>query len=231
MADIVEGMLRGVIEVFGRNDKELLDRLAKQDDDVDRLHEAIKLYLTKVSRNALSEDDSQRCVDLITFTTNLEHVGDIVDKNLLEIAQKKIRNKLEFSESGWRDIEKMHRRVLEQMQLAMGVFVSGDLATARRLLTQKENFRVFEMDCRERHLERLKSGQVESIETSSLHLDILRDLKRIHSHLTSVAYPILAAEGELYSSRLKGLSEDQEETEAEQSDSDHGLRRSAGQGT
>lgn len=229
MADSVEAMLGGVIEVFRRDDRELLDRLAKQDDDVDRLYEAIKLYLTKVSRNELSEEDSQLCVNLITFTTNLEHVGDIVDKNLLETAQKKIRKKLNFSKPGWRDIEKMHAQVLDQMQLAMGVFVSGDVATARRLLTEKEHFRMLEMDSRERHLDRLKSGQVESIETSSLHLDILRDLKRIHSHLTTVAYPILAAEGELRSSRLKTVGEDEAETEAESAGSDLKLRRSAGQ--
>jgi phosphate:Na+ symporter len=221
MADIVETMLRGVIEVFRADDAKLLGRLCKQEDEVDRLYEAIKLYLAKVSRNPLGEEDSRRCVDLITFTTNLEHIGDIIDKNLLEIAQKKIKKKLNFSEQGWQDIERMHTRVVEQMQLAMGVFVSGDVTTARRLLTEKERFRNFERQSGERHLERLRSGRIESIETSALHLDILRDLKRINSHLTSVAYPILDAEGELRQSRLK-LREDDgaAETEAEEVDSE-----------
>jgi phosphate:Na+ symporter len=215
MADTVEAMLRGVIEVFRTNDAKLLDKLSKLDDEVDELHEAIKLYLTQVSRSALSDEDSRRCVDLISFTTNLEHIGDIVDKNLLELAQKKIRNKLTFSEQGWQELTEFHERILHQMQLAMSVLVSGDIATARQLLKAKERFRELEMQGSQKHLARLRSGRIQSIETSALHLDILRDLKRINSHLTSVAYPILDASGELRRSRLKAQEEGAEEGQQE----------------
>ena len=110
----------------------------------------------------------------------------------------------------------MHRLVVDHMSLAMGVFVSGDLTTARTLLAEKERFRELEREGSTRHLDRLREGQIESIETSALHLDILRDLKRINSHLTSVAYPILDAQGELRASRLKVQpSEDSGRTEAD----------------
>jgi len=208
MADTVETMLRGVIEVFRSDDSKLLATVSDMDDVVDRLHESIKLYLSRVSRNALDDEDSRRCVDLISFTTNLEHIGDIIDNNLLDLAQKKIRNKLTFSEQGWQELTAMHDRVLHQMQLAMSVFVSGDIETARQLLREKERFRELEMQGSQQHLARLRSGRIESIETSALHLDILRDLKRINSHLTSVAYPILDASGELRQSRLKAAPED-----------------------
>lgn len=203
MADTVESMLRGVIEVFRSDDSKLLESVSRMDDEVDRLHEAIKFYLTQVSRNALNDEDSRRCVDLISFTTNLEHIGDIIDKNLLDLAGKKIRDKLTFSEQGWQELTAMHARALHQMQLALSVFVSRDIATARQLLKEKERFRELEMQGSQQHLARLRSGRIESIETSALHLDILRDLKRINSHLTSVAYPILDASGELRHSRLK----------------------------
>ena len=203
MADTVESMLHSVIEVFRSDDSKLLDTVSDMDDEVDRLHESIKLYISRVSRNALSDEDRRRCVDLISFTTNLEHIGDIIDNNLLDLAQKKIRNKLTFSEQGWQELTAMHARVLHQMQLAMSVFVSGDIETARQLLREKERFRELEMQGSQKHHARLRSGRIESIETSALHLDILRDLKRINSHLTSVAYPILDASGELRSSRLK----------------------------
>ncbi len=203
MAEVVETMLRDVMEVFRNDDARLAKQISDMDDDVDRLHEAIKLYLSRVSRNALDEEDSRRCIELITFTTNLEHIGDIIDKNLIEIGQKKIKKKLAFSEQGWKELVDMHVRVVDQMQLAMNVFVSGDVHIARQLLAQKERFRDLERASSERHLERLSSGRVESIESSALHLDILRDLKRINSHLTSVAYPILETEGELRPSRLK----------------------------
>lgn len=216
MADLVEIMLRGVIDAFESNDAQQVERLTQMDDDVDALHEAIKLYLTEASRQTLDEQESARCVELITFTTNLEHIGDIIEKNLLELAAKKIRKQLTFSEEGWAELKAMHGRVVQQMQLAMSVFVSRDVEIARRLLSEKEQFRDLEREGSERHLERLRDGQVQSIETSALHLDMLRDLKRIHSHLTSVAYPILETEGALRPSRLIAHSEaEASETEAD----------------
>ncbi|MEX1108881.1 MAG: Na/Pi cotransporter family protein [Dongiaceae bacterium] len=203
MSDIVETMLRELIAVFRDNDPKLIERISKMDDDVDTLYEAIKLYLTEASRAATSEEESRRLIDAITFTTNLEHVGDIIDKNLLELAQKKLRNRLSFSAEGWKELETMHQRVVDNMQLALGVYMSGDIDSARELLAQKEMMRDLERAGSEHHLERLRSGRVQSIETSALHLDIMRDLKRINSHLTSVAYPILDAHGELRKSRLR----------------------------
>ncbi len=202
MADTVETMLRGVIEVLESDDPKLLDALHEMDDEVDILQEAIKLYIAKVRRNALDDEDKRRCAELLAFTTNLEHIGDIIDNNLLDIAQKKQRKKLTFSEQGWKELSSLHVRVTDQMQLALSVFVSGDIATARQLIRDKERFRDLELQGGRNHMDRLRSGQLDSIETSALHLDILRDLKRINSHLTAVAYPILDASGELRSSRL-----------------------------
>ena len=134
--------------------------MSELDDAVDELHEAIKLFLSKVSRNQLEEDESERCIELITFVTNLEHIGDIIDKNLLEMAVKKIKKKLIFSVEGWEELENMHARVTDQMQLAMNVFVSGDVHLARELLHNKEEFRELERKGSELHLERLRSGKV-----------------------------------------------------------------------
>ena len=108
-----------------------------------------------------------------------------------------------FSDEGFGEIERMHRRLMGNLDLALNVFISGETPMARRLLEEKVAFRELERGASESHLERLRSGKLESLETSSLHLDVLRDLKRINSHLTSVAYPILDAAGELERTRLK----------------------------
>ena len=89
------------------------------------------------------------------------------------------------------------------MRLGFTVIVSGEVDMARRLLEEKTQFRDLERAAADNHMARLRSGRPETIETSSLHLDILRDLKRIHSHIASVAYPILEHAGELRVSRLK----------------------------
>lgn len=202
LADLVETMLRDSLAAFSEPDERRRQDISRLDDEIDRRQEALKLYLTRLSRQPLGEDERQRCFDLILFTTNLEHVGDIVDKGLLRLAAKKHRHRLSFSEAGWAEIEALHRRVRDQMRLAVTVFMTGDLAVARELVAEKDGIRAAERGAMESHLERLRDGTVASIETSALHLDILRDLKRIAAHLTAVAYPILEANGALRTSRL-----------------------------
>src|ERR1700675_179827 len=122
----------------------------------------------------------------------------------MELAGKKIKNRFKFSPEGAAELQALHRRVLDNLKLALGVFMSGDASIARQLLREKVQIREAERAASESHLARLREGRPQSIETSSLHLDVLRDLKRIHSHICSVAYPVLEATGELEPSRLKG---------------------------
>jgi phosphate:Na+ symporter len=205
MGDIVETMLRQSMTALLTDDRKLVGDIERMDNAVDRLHEAIKLYVTEVTRVNLDEAEGRRATDIITFTTNLEHIGDIIDKNLMELAGKKIKNKRKFSADGAAELTALHRRVLDNLKLALGVFVSGDVKIARQLLDEKVAIRDAERAAAENHLARLREGRIESIDTSSLHLDVLRDLKRIHSHICAVAYPILEAAGELAPSRHRGV--------------------------
>lgn len=216
VADTVETMLRGIVDILKNDDQKLLATMRPLDDEVDTLQEAIKLYIAKVTRNPLDEDDRRRCAEVLAFATNLEHIGDIIDNDMLDMAQKKMRKKLTFSEQGWAELSTLHDRVLNQMQLAISVFVSGDISTARQMIREKERFRELELKGGQSHMERLRSGRLESIETSALHLDLLRDLKRINSHLTAVAYPILDASGELRSSRLVARKEGEAASEQDE---------------
>jgi phosphate:Na+ symporter len=203
MGDVVEVMLRDSLDVLGRGDRQKLAEMSAMDDTVDKLHEAIKLFVTDVSREPMSAEESRRAAEILSFTTNLEHIGDIIDKNLLELARKKMRKRLRFSEEGWEEIDALHARVLDNLQLALGVFVSGDVGIARKLIDEKVAVREAERQAAENHLARLRAGRPESIDSSALHLDILRDLKRIHSHICAAAYPILDEAGQLHRSRLK----------------------------
>jgi phosphate:Na+ symporter len=207
LADLVEIMLRETILTFAEGGERRRLQIKDLDDTVDRLQEAIKLYLTRLTRHSLSDDDGRQAFDLILFTTNLEHIGDIIDKSLLELAAKKHRLQLRFSPEGWAEIRALHQRVVNQMRLAMTVFVTRDPKMARELIAEKDRIRSAERDATESHLRRLREGTVASLETSALHLDILRDLKRINAHIVSVAHPILEASGELRESRLLAAGE------------------------
>ena len=203
IGDIVETMLRQTMTALTTDDRRLVDEISGMDDAVDDLDEAVKLYLTKLTRESLNERDALRAMEIISFSINLEHVGDIIDKNLMELAAKKIKRQIAFSVEGAAELAAFHQEVCDNLKLAFGVFMTGDLTSARQLVTEKATLRATEFAAAENHLARLREGRSESIESSSLHLDILRDLKRIHSHICSVAYPVLERAGELQPSRLK----------------------------
>jgi phosphate:Na+ symporter len=203
LGDHVADMLRDALTALEKSDLKLVRDVEKADDAVDQLHEAIKLYLIKLSESGMSEDESRRYVEILTFTTNLEHVGDIIDKNLMELAAKKIKHRYAFSAEGLAELRVFHAHIMDNMRLSFNVFATRDVMLARRLLAEKAVLRAAELAAADSHYARLREGRPESIETSAIHLDVIRDLKRINGHLTSVAYPILEIAGELRDSRLR----------------------------
>ncbi len=206
MGDTVEAMLCDVMTALINNDRKLVGDVSRRDNIVDRLDDAIKLYITKLTRDSLDEREARRAMEIVSFTINLEHIGDIIDKNLCELALKKIKRRYQFSPEGAAELMAFHKRICECLQAAFGIFMSGDIEAARKLLREKVELRRAELEAADRHFERLREGRPESLETTSLHLDVLSDLKRIHSHICSVAYPVLEAAGELPA--LNGTSSD-----------------------
>jgi phosphate:Na+ symporter len=202
-ADLVETMLIGLLDVIRKDDLRLAAELRKMDDDVDRLYSDIKYYMTKISREALGEAESRRWTDIISFTINMEQIGDIIERVIIDIEDKKIRPHRRFSEAGMNEITELHGRLLANLRLGMSVFLNGNLHDAQRLLEEKVRFRDLEHHYSNTHLDRLSERTTSSIETSSLHIDLISDLKRINSHICSIAYPILDSAGALAPSRLR----------------------------
>jgi phosphate:Na+ symporter len=202
-ADVVETMLRGIMPVLVDNDRALAERLRKLDDTVDDLYSAIKFYLTQISREALSEREGRRWTDIVSFTINMEQIGDIIERVLQDIEDKKIRKNRRLSDAGLAEVRELHERLLTNLRLAMSVFLEGHVRDARRLLEEKARFRDLEHEFAANHIARLQDNTAQSIETSSLHLDLLSELKRINSHLCSIAYPILESKGALSATRIR----------------------------
>ena len=202
IGDTIEQMLNGMLTVLRTNDRALADRLRKMDDIVDKLYTAVKLYLTQISRESLEPAEGRRWADIVSFTINMEQVGDIIERILIDLEDKKIDKGRNFSEAGMAEICDLHARLIANLRLGLAVFLDGDLKAAQELLAQKVLFRDLERAYADSHLERLTSQTMESIETSSLHLDLISDLKRINSHICSIAYPILEQAGVLAKTRL-----------------------------
>ena len=218
IGDAIEQMLAGMLTVLKTNDRMLAERLRRMDDVVDELYTAVKLYLTQVSREALDDREGRRWTDIVSFTINMEQIGDIIERILTDVEEKKIDKGRNFSDAGMAEICDLHARLIANLRLGLSVFLNGDLKSAQELLAQKVLFRDLERAYADSHLSRLAGNTADSIETSSLHLDLIADLRRINSHICSIAYPILEQAGVLARTRLK--TPEAEETAASPSGED-----------
>ncbi len=203
VCETVEVMLKNIMELYEEPDRARMDALAALDDRVDRKHAAIKLYLARIPPEQMSGDEIGRTRELLDACVRLEQVGDIITRNMLVHVRKKLDRGLTFTPEGWRELSNLHASVLNNARLAFNVLISRDPATAQEIVREKDRMRELERDTSQRHFERLREGARKSLETSSLHLDTIRDLKQINSLLASIAYPVLEKQGMLRDSRLR----------------------------
>ena len=203
IGDIIENMLTGLLPVIRNNDLARAKRIRKLDDDVDKLYAEVKKYLARVSQENLDDIEIRRWTDIITLTINLEQAGDIIERIVSGIESKKIAKQRTFSAEGMSEVCELHARLVSSLRLGLSVFLTNDLPSAQRLLAEKEAFRDLERAYAKTHLLRFAGQTQQSIETSSLHLDLISDMKRLHSLFCATAYPVLDAAGLLRSSRMR----------------------------
>ncbi len=203
LADVLNDMLRKARDVLGKGDRKLIGEIRRLDDVLDRLNTEIKVYLTSIDPDELGNTDHCRLDEIMAFTMNMEQAGDVVDHNLLPHASKCIKRGLAFSIEGQTELTAMMDRLIKNLQLAASLFITEDSRVARLLASEKVAFRQAESAATSAHFNRLRAGRIDTAETSAIHLDLLRDLKRINSHIVAAAaYPVLDRAGELLSSRL-----------------------------
>ncbi|MBV9734467.1 MAG: Na/Pi cotransporter family protein [Acidisphaera sp.] len=208
MADVLEAMLAGAADALVKGDRRRIAETRRMDDVLDRLNAAIRAYLSSLDTDAMSEADHRRLTQTLAFATNLEHAGDIVDKNLMGQANRRLKRGLAFSAEGAAEIESMLRRLGANLRAAAAVVMTDDTRAARALVGEKAAFRDLEAAATAAHFARLREGRVDSRETSALHLDVLRDMKRVNTHLVSAAYAVLENSGDLLPGRLRPTDRD-----------------------
>jgi phosphate:Na+ symporter len=191
MADLVHEMLRDTIKAFADGDEELIESIERKEDWVDALNREIKLYITKLSEKSLTKEQLDREMVLLAVINDLENIGDIVDKNLMELAKKKLYKDLRFSDNGVREMIELHALVEKNFERVIAAFASQDAEVAKQVIEEKARISYKERQLKQAHIHRLHAGLPESIETSAIHLDVLTNLKRINSHVTNIAYPLV----------------------------------------
>lgn len=191
MSDMVLEMFSNAITVFKKNDKDLMRDLVKKDDEIDTLEVEIDEYLTRISQEELTDYQSKRIASLFFITDELEHIGDIVSKSLMVYAEKKIQQGFTFSDEGFKEIIVFHRQVGGNFRLACEALTTYDRELAGRVKEERKKGVSMHIRLHNAHIERLKRGLQESIETSTIHLDLINDLERINFHLSNIGYAVL----------------------------------------
>jgi len=198
MGDVVERMLRNAFIALKKDDYQLAQRTREMDRLVNEFYDGVKRYLTALARETLGEKESKRCTEILGFATNLEHIGDIISGDLTHnIMRKKLVTRSKMSLQDREDLNSLYQPVIKTFQLSLSVFTSGDVAMARQLLARKYKFIKRERKAVMNHLQKIRDDAAYDSRLSAMQLDVVRDLKRINSHLTAVAYPILEQAGQL----------------------------------
>jgi len=208
IGEMIEAMLSPVLCLYETWDDAVAKGIAQNESNVNAMHFETKLYLAKLHQNKLSEKDAGQSMELSSIAINLEAAGDVISKNLLNMAQKINDKGLQFSAEGWQELCDFHDQVLSNVQLSLNVLMTGKVDAARQLVEEKEAVRDVEQELQLRHLERLRKGSADSIETSNIHQETLRALKQINTAVSMVAYSILLDTGELLPSRLTENNEE-----------------------
>ena len=191
MADITYGVLSKSIDVFLNDNEALREKLIEEDDKIDMLEEAITPYLTELSGKEMSDEEAQRAIAVLFIVKNLELIGDIVSKSLMDLALKKIMVSPRFSKEALDRIRDYHNQIEKTFQMAIDSFASQDKKLAEDVIERKSEMNILERKLHREHLSLLKGSREEVVETSTVYLDVISDLKRINSYASGIAYAVL----------------------------------------
>ncbi len=197
LADMTEKMVRTCMKAMVNNDEHALAKVKKMDDEIDALYKKIKHYMARMAQVSMSEEEGVSHFHTLTFATNLEHIGDIIDRNLIPVVQRKIKDQKYFSKQGFGEISELFEMVLKSVSLAQSVYMSGDRNLAQQMIDDKNQIKRAEVETNKAHMRRITDRIPETLDTSGMHMDITRDLRRINSLITSIAYPILEKDKDL----------------------------------
>ncbi|MFZ5631427.1 MAG: Na/Pi cotransporter family protein [Bacillota bacterium] len=187
--DYVFEMTTDIAGILEKNDVSLLNQVAKKEERVDILFVEISDYLTNVLRQPHSRQEFLKCMGLINIVNDLEHIGDIIEKNVTYLAQCKIDGKCTFSEEGWDEISIMHKRVCEHMQMTNTAFVTSNRELAEKAYNLQPEITKMERHLRVLHIHRLRvSGSSE--EVGAVHLDLINAFLRISEHVRNIAWEV-----------------------------------------
>ena len=192
ISDHVSDMIIDILKVFKKNDPELLELMMEKEKYVDVLAKETSQYLAKIMRQTLSKADFNRCIGLMNIVNDFEHIGDIIEKYIIDLAKNKSKISFDFSEKGWQELNEMHERICELIRMTSIALATNNLVLAREVVDTQSELIKLEKHFRQRHIDRLCEGAQCTEETSCIHLDLINALLRISDHIKNIAHTMVA---------------------------------------
>lgn len=187
LADMVELMLRGVLQVFLRDDDALARSVRDMDDAVHDCHGELTHYLAAVRGERLSADEERRWNESMAFTTVLGQVADTMERVLRDLDTRAPASRGHFSPAAIAEVCSLHTLLLHDMRLAVNLLLERDAGLARSLVAAGRAFAGLKQDYVAAHLERVAQGDAGSVAFNAVYLDLLAHLERTNSLVCSLA--------------------------------------------
>jgi len=184
-------MVKDCLRCYEESDLDLASDIEGRDDKVDILNREIRFYLARLGQEAMTREQANRQMELISLSNDIENAGDLVNRNILRLARRKVARGLAFSREGWTEIRDFHGKVCENFDLALVAFSTGDEEIARKVLRHRAKLSDIETELKEKHIARLNQGLRESLETSSMHLDLLAFLRGVNGYVSNLAEAVV----------------------------------------
>ena len=200
MSKIIARMLRAIIHPFTTDDPgkdEIYPQLTihegidMREEKIDFLDEKVVDYLVKIGRQELSNQQMSEVYAMISIANDLENIGDIIHRNMVPLATKRLQLKSDFSKEGKKELIAFHVKVSKQMSRLRDALGEMDPAMSKKILRKEEKYEILESDFRKQHVMRLHEEKGESLETHEVHVEFMDLLKQIGVHLTNIAKTIM----------------------------------------
>ncbi len=185
VSEFIAEMIRELKGSFKSRDEEVIHRVSELDSKVDILHSQIIPFLATLSQEELDSRQSQLSMNYLYIQNELESIGDIIDKNIMKLVQKKINQNVIFSEEGFHEIQHLVYKIHRNFDFLQKAMRDDDIKYVKTILDLHKNKE--EEKYKQLHIERLFEGKSASIATSSIHLDLISYFARINKHIAYIA--------------------------------------------
>ncbi len=190
LSEIVSDVMKDSINALKTRHEIVIDKIKYKCLQISHLVDEIIPYITKVGQNELTEKQSQRETMLLYIVADFEQIADVINRNIIYISQEKIRRHLRFSDEGLKDIKYLHKVVYTNCSKIIDSFIEENKVLAREVSEDIDKLNEIMHELKRNHIARLHAGLQESIDTSSLHLDVLDQYMKINETLLDIAINI-----------------------------------------